>query len=187
MTIKIVNTFGKQTGRQFKDRVTKFDERRVKAIQASARRAAEEIENDGRQDIRQGGNFESDRWQLGLKAKLSFQSRDDIRIRVTHDVSYWKVFEFGAVIEGHPLLWIPLDFAADAQGVRARDYPGQLFRIDRAGKAPLLMGGPKGAVEPKYFGKESVTIPKKWHLRDIAAATSRRLGKFFREAMKNGR
>jgi hypothetical protein len=98
------------------------------------------------------------------------------------------VFEEGRIIRGNPLLWIPLSFADDAQGVMARDYPGQLFRIDRAGKSPLLMasGGPGGKAQPKYFGRESVTIPKKWHLREIAKQVSRRLGEFYREAMRNG-
>lgn len=87
------------------------------------------------------------------------------------------------MISGKPLLWIPLDFASDAKGVRARDYPGRLFRVDRAGKAPLLLSDDG----PKYFGKEQVRIPKKWHLRQIAAQVSRKMNSYFKRAMRNGR
>ena len=185
--ITVKYTDGRKLGRRFKERITVYDERRILAIQSAARRGCEEIEVEGRADIRAGGNFGSDRWQDGFRAKLSYQSRSDLNIRVTHSVRYWVVFEEGRVIKGRPLLWIPLSFASDAQGVMARDYPAPLFRVDRPGKAPLLMtntGG--GKAEAKYFGKESVTIPKKWHLRDIAKAVSRKLGGYYKEAFRNG-
>ena len=189
MTITLKYTDGRQLGRKFRERVKQFDERRILAIQAAARRAVVTIEIEGRADIRAGGNFSSDRWQDGFQAKLSYQSRTDLNIRITHEVFYWVVFEEGRVIRGDPLLWIPLSFAEDAQGVMARDYPGQLFRIDRPGKAPLLMasGGKGSPAQPKYFGKEQVTIPKKWHLRQIVREVSRKLGTYYKEAMRNGR
>lgn len=188
MTITIKYENGAQLGAKFRERIKRYDEKRIRAIQSAARRAAEEIEVEGRADIAAGGDFKSSRWQDGLHAKVSFESRADLNIRVTHDVKYWVVFEEGRVIHGKPLLWIPLDFAGDAQGVMARDYPGQLFRVDRPGKAPLLLaGGGKGHdAEPKYFGKESVRIPKKFHLREIARQVSRRLNQFYREAFQNG-
>lgn len=181
MTITLKYTDGKQIGRRFKTKVKVFDESRILAVQAAAKRASEEMVDEGRADIRAGGNFGSARWQDGLEARVSYESRQDINIRITHAVFYWRVFEEGAVIHGKPLLWIPLSFG-DSDGVRARDYPGQLFRVDRAGKAPLLMSDSG----PQYFGKESVTIPKKWHLRDVVAKVSRRLGRYYREAFRNG-
>jgi hypothetical protein len=180
VTFKLEN--GDKIGSQFKGRTKKFSEKMVKSTQSAARRAQAEIEERGRADIRAGGNFGSDRWQQGFRAKLSFKSRTDINIRVTHAVFYWKVFEFGARIVGRPMLWIPLSFAKDAIGKRARDFPGRLFRVNRLGKAPLLMSDDG----PKYFGKESVTIPKKWHLRQIIKEVSREMNKFYREAMKHG-
>lgn len=105
-------------------------------------------------------------------------------------VPYWTVFQFGKVIQGRPLLWIPLSFATDAQGVMARDYPGPLFRVDRAGKAPLLMTNVGKRAEAKYFGKESVRIPKKFHLIEICTRIGRGLAEMyrgqFRRIMKNG-
>jgi hypothetical protein len=174
---------GKQTGRKFQFGTERFGERVFVAATSAAKRAKEDIETEGRADIRAGGNFGSSRWQDGFEAKVSYQSRSDINIRVTHGVPYWRVFEFGATIKGKPLLWIPLDFATDAKGVRARDYPGPLFRVDRPGKAPLLISDDG----PKYFGKESVTIKKKWHLRTIVRNVAGRLNIYYREAMSNGR
>jgi hypothetical protein len=74
-----------------------------------------------------------------------------------------------------------LSFARDAQGVRARDYPQPLFRVNRKGKAPLLLT--KGG-EPKYFGKPRVRIPRKFHIRDIVRIVSRSIKPVFREVLK---
>jgi hypothetical protein len=163
-------------------RSKKFSERQTLAVQAAANRAKEEIETQGRANIAAGGNFSSARWQDGFQAKVSYRSRSDINIRVTHSVFYWHVFEKGATIHGQPLLWIPLSGSnAALRGVRARDYGAPLFRVDRINGAPLLHDGNA----PQYFGKESVTIPRKWRLRDIVRSVARRMGTFYRQAMKN--
>lgn len=183
MTITFKYENGDKLGRKFSYGVSKFREKAIKSAQAVARQCKDEIEYRGRNDIRAGGNFGSARWQEGFHAKLSYQSRGDMSIRITHDVPYWLVFEEGRTIYGKPLLWIPLHFATDAWGVRARDFPGKLFRVDRKnGKAPLLHDGH----EPKYFGKESVTIPKKWHLREITKDVSRSVNQKYKEAMSRG-
>lgn len=174
-----------QCGPQLKNNAKLFNEKRTVAIQATANRAKDEIEVKGRENIAAGGNFSSARWQEGLQAKVSFKARDDINIRVTHEVSYWKVFEEGATIHGRPLLWIPMrNSEAAARGVRARDFGRPLFRVDRkAGGAPLLMsdGG-----DVQYFGKEQVTIPKKWNLRGVIRTVAQKMGGWYRQAMKNG-
>lgn len=157
-------------------------------VNAAARGAANDVIQFvvplARSDIASAGRFGA-RWVTGFKGKVtqggghyvaSFTMPADPPMR------YWRVFEHGAVIKGRPLLWIPLSFAKDAQGVRARDYPGKLFRVNRVGKAPLLLGG--NPVEPKYFGKRSVTIPKKFHLRDIIKKGVKQLKLFYTQRMK---
>jgi hypothetical protein len=181
--IKMTFNNGDKMGQQLKIKATKFDEKRTLAIQSAARRTASDIETAGRQNIAAGGDFGSERWQQGFRALVSYQSRSDLRIRVTHAVSYWKVFEYGAKILGKPLLWIPLSFSAAGKlAVRARDFPGQLFRVDRKGKAPLLLSD----AGPEYFGKESVRIPKKWTLREIVKEKARLMKQYYQQAMKNG-
>jgi len=176
---------GKAVGQLWSAQTKRYSEKMVKATQASARRAAAAIETRGRENIKAGGNFGSARWQAGFRAYLSFRSRVRLSIRVTHSVFYWRVFEFGAKIFGRPLLWIPLPWAREAQGIRARDYPGNLFRVERLGRSPLLMARTgAGTVEAKYVGKEFVVIPRKWRLRDIVRQEQKRLGRYYREALR---
>lgn len=158
-----------------------FGEKQTKAVQATAMRVAQEIENEGRSNIAKGGKFTSARWQDGFRAKVSFISRAELNIRVTHEVKYWRVFEFGAKILGKPMLWIPLSFGSGV-GKSARDYGKPMFRVDRAGKAPLLLDDDG----PQYFGKESVTIPKKWDLRSIIKNVAAKMSQYYKEEMKNG-
>jgi len=144
---------------------------------------AAEIKKQGVEDIKAAGKFGS-RWTDGLKVDVT-EGGGNIRVAVREEAEHWQVFQFGAIIHGKPLLWIPLSFATDAQGIRARDYPGQLFRVNRKnGKAPLLLTPGKPA-QPKYFGKESVTIPKKFHLIEITRATAKRLKEFYSSRFKN--
>lgn len=179
--IKMTFIGGDQLGRKLTVKVKNFGEKQTLSVQTVAKRVAEEIGIEGRDDIAAGGNFSSARWQEGLQTKVSYVARADIRIRVTHSVFFWKVFEFGAKILGKPMLWIPLSFG-NSKGVRAREYPGQLFRVNRKGKNPLLLSDSG----PQYVGVVSVTIPKKWHLREIVKRKSRQMATYYREAMKNG-
>ena len=175
---------GAQLGPKFKAQVKRFSEKQVRAIQTASTQIAGDIEQLGRANIRAGGNFGSARWQEGFRAKVSFQSRTSITIRITHDVRYWRVFEEGRVIHGRPLLWIPLSFSTAGQlKVRARDFPGKLFRVNRPGKAPLLLDDSG----PQYFGKEQVRIPRKWHLRDIVKRAAKSMNRRYKEALRNGR
>lgn len=182
MGVKFIMDGGDKVGPQFKAKVLAFSEKQKTALNQATRKAADQIEYQGRANIGAGGNFKSTRWQGGFRAVVSF-TKEGARIRVTHAVSYWRVFEYGARILGKPLLWIPLSFGNARQGTRAKDYPGQLFRVDRPGKAPLLLD--KNG--PQYFGKESVTIPKKWDLRGIVRTVARQMNQFYREAMRSGK
>lgn len=171
---------GDTLGPKLKARARLFSEQQTLALQSTARRATQLIETEGRDNIAQGGNFKTPRWQQGFRATLQFVGRSDLVIRVTHAVSYWRVFEFGAKIFGKPMLWIPLSFG-NTMGRRAREYGAPLFRVDRAGRAPLLMSKDG----PQYFGKESVTIPKKWDLRGTVRRIAKTLNTIYKEEMKN--
>ncbi len=174
---------GDRVGPLFRRAVSKEKARVLTSLREAAGDASKEILSKGRADIRKAGKFGS-RWTDGLHADVT-EGGGNIRISVTEDVPYWRVFQDGAVIHGKPMLWIPLSFASDAQGIRARDYPGQLFRVNRkGGKAPLLLTPGKPA-QPKYFGKESVTIPKKFHLIEIARAAARNVKDFYKNRFKS--
>lgn len=165
-----------QVGRQYSTRMAQRGRRYRQALTAVALDTMNEMTREGRAEIARSGNFESDRWQQGFHGSVTV-SGDSIGILMVHDVPYWTTHQYGATIKGQPLLWIPLPWASDAKGVRARDFPGQLIRIDRKVGSPLLMEA--GTKEFKYSGHESVTIPKRWNLveeiREIAKTIPQRV------------
>jgi len=168
---------GRQAGVTFQRVLGRNADRTRRTVRQSAQDIADEIQTQGWADISKAGRFGS-RWVQGLHVTVT-EGGGSIRVSVTHDVPYWTVFEKGKVIQGKPMLWIPLSFAEDAQGVWARNYPGHLFKINRDGdRAPLLLSSDTG--EPKYFGKSEVTIPKKFHLREISKTAMLKLPLLFR-------
>lgn len=177
-----LNLEGERIGPKF----VRVSQKNKKLVNAAARGAAQDVVDYvvpiARQNITQAGKFGS-RWTNGFQGKVT-EGGGNIKVTFIEKVPYWRVFEFGAVIHGRPLLWIPLSFATDAQGVKARDYPGKLFRVDRKHGAPLLMAPGKPA-QPKYFGKTSVRIPKKFHLRDIIRDGAKKLKLFYSERVKS--
>jgi hypothetical protein len=175
---------GDQLGPKFKKNLTVARNQMNRSLMGAAADYAAAFLKAGRANIKGAGNFKSARWIQGLFARIS-RGGGNIVVGIGHEVKYWIVFQEGRVIRGKPLLWIPFDFATDAQGVRARDYPGKLFRVNRgAGKAPLLMttGG-----EPKYFGKPFVRIPKKFRVLEIARALARTMNDFYKRRMARER
>lgn len=187
MTVRLFLS-GEKVGPQ----LARSNAKNLKKILAAERGAANDVIDyvvpRARADIHAAGRFGT-RWSDGFKGKKT-EGGGFIRVSFTMPTAppmkFWRVFEFGAIIHGKPLLWIPLSFAKDAQGIRARDYPGKLFRVNRkGGKSPLLMASGSPA-QPKYFGREFVTIPKKFHLTSIIRDGAKRLKLFYSERMKNG-
>lgn len=150
------------------------------ALGQAGKAASELILQRGRADISSAGKFGS-RWTTGLTAPVTVEE-DKIVISVRQQVSYWRVFEYGHITKGRPLLWIPLSFASDAQGKRASEY-GALFRVDRkGGKAPLLLSVKDK--QPKYFGKSQVRIPKKFHIVQITHDVAGEFDALYRSAIR---
>jgi hypothetical protein len=148
-----------------------------KAITSTAYKIAAQVQQRGRIDIAEAGRF-GPNWIFGLRA---FKQRKEAGTRrtivtVKHNIPFAEIFEEGGVVRGRPLLWIPFSDAKDAVGVRARRYNLRLFRIKSKKGTPLLIT-PKG--KPKYFGVHSVTEPKLFHIRQIAADEAKRAGEYF--------
>lgn len=170
---------GERAGQKFERSVTRQGARVRNAMRAAAFDASEEIRELAAADMAAAGDF-GPRWTGGLNVVIT-EGGGNIRMAFNHNVDYFSVFQYGKVIEGKPLLWIPLSFAEDAKGVLARNFPGGLFRVDRSkkGKAPLLLS--YATRQPKYFGKESVTIPKKFHVIEIIQDVAKRIPAFFKQ------
>jgi hypothetical protein len=156
-------------------------ERMQGAISASLNMAASMIKDQGDADIAGAGRFGAE-WTDGLHVDVS-TAAGNMQISMYHDIPYAGIFEEGGQIEGQPLLWIGLS-GTDAEGVRPRDYPGGLFAVNRrAGGPPLLFSTQDQT--PKFFGVTSVTIPKKFHLAEIARNVMAGYKQLFVDAMPN--
>lgn len=179
MTLRLIID-AKTAGRQLVHGMVIAQNRIMNSVAKTANEAAALFLRLGRTDIRGAGRF-GRRWTEGLTADVNITPPAST-ITIFHKVPYWRVFEYGAVIRGKPMLWIPLSFANIPKGKRARDYSGQLFRVDRIGKAPLLLS--RRDKKPKFFGKQQVRIPKKFHLRELAAAVGNRMREIYSKHFK---
>lgn len=164
---------------KFKQNLAGLHDRFQAAMTAAANMAASMIETQGRADIAGAGKF-GDRWTRGLHVNVE-GTLGRMRISMTHDVDYAGIFENGGKIEGNPMLWIPLT-GSGAEGIRASQYGDRFFSgVSRSG-TPLLFS--MSDKLPKYFGVESVTIPKKFHLAEIQKSVMANFRQIFDAAFK---
>lgn len=151
---------GEETGRKLKQNMDKAGQMARNAMRGAADDAADEILFRGAEDIESAGNF-GERWQEALNVDITESQRTirlDVKMTGGPPVSYWRVFEYGATI-----------FAHNNKGLLT--WPNtSAFSID--GKVPL------------FISKESVTIPQKFHLREIIAQVSKELRSYYAEHMK---
>lgn len=165
---------------KFRKNLAGLHDRFQAAFSASMNMAASMIKQRGDADIQSAGKF-GQRWTAGLHVKVEGNGLKNMRISMSHDVDYAGIFQTGGVIKGNPMLWIPLSFS-DAKGP-ASQYGGGLFTVHRkAGGAPLLFS--MADKLPKYFGIESVTIPKKFHLNEIQKSVMANFRQIFDAAFK---
>jgi hypothetical protein len=142
----------------------------------------------GAEDIQEAGNF-GDRWVDAWKVEVEETQRTfRVTARMEADdepVVFWPVFEYGKTIEAkNPsgLMWIPFSggvFGATGGGadVWPRVYGGKLFR-----KGNVLYD--ESDKQARYLGVPSVTIPKKFHLHEIAQDEAQKAGEAFARILK---
>lgn len=165
---------------KFKQDLAGLHDRYQAAITASLNMAASMIKTQGDADISSAGQFGRD-WTDALKVEAS-PVLGNMRISMSLDKPGADIFEKGGVIHGKPLLWLPLS-GTDAVGREAKDYPGGLFTVKRrSGGVPLLFSITDKL--PKYFGTESVTIPKKFHLAEVQKSVMANFRSIFDNAFR---
>jgi hypothetical protein len=165
-----IETDAKKLKENFEGAASRFD----RAITAAANMAASMIVDQSKADIASAGAFGDD-FTSGLHAAVE-KTGSNIQISITHDDPRAALFENGGKIEGQPLLWLPLS-GTDAEGVRAGEYPGGLFSVQRRDGLPLLFSISDKL--PRYFGIESVTVPKKFHIHEIAISVMQNFRQIF--------
>lgn len=172
-------TASKEAGVKFKQNLAGLGERIHNAMIGAANMAASMIEKAAKADIQAAGKF-GGQWVSGLHVDVSQGAGNNMLISMYHDDPRAAIFETGGVISGHPLLWIPFT-GTDAEGVRASEY-GDLFSSRSKDGLPLLFG--RRDKQPKYFGVSQVTIPKKFHLKEIQDSVMANFRDYFDAAFR---
>lgn len=169
-------------------------------------RLGADIKTQGRAEIRRGGL--SARWANALRVDV-YPSRGvslEPAVWVWHKIPYAGVFEEGAAVHGHPILWVPLSsMPKKLGGKRAspRSYKaqmgGQLIYVDRGSEPPLLVGKPpsgfrKGRTKasrslharyansqyaPLFIGLSVVNLKKRFSLQRLFETLANRLTGYF--------
>jgi hypothetical protein len=172
----------RRMGSVVRDTTLKRKQGMLTAIREAAHDAADLVKREVNNDLKSAGNF--GKWSEGVNVEVT---EGDGHIRIVATMGdpappWWVVHQEGRVIQGKPLMWIPLSFADVPKGMWARDYPGGLFRVDRlAGGAPLLLS--IADKQPKYSGHESVTIPKRLHIYEITEAAAKKFKTLIHERL----
>lgn len=151
-------------GPQIKAVMEKYTARLNRTIDATMRMIQSMLSDAAKADIASAGNFGA-KWTDGLHVNLE-GAAPNMRLSMTHDIHYAKIFETGGTIHGDPFLWIPISSEADAVMTdRIKAFPGGVRggRGHRTGR-PLLFSVTDN--KAKYFGAESVNIRKKFHLEE---------------------
>lgn len=178
MALRFVAT--KVAAPKFKQNLAGLGERMSKALEAAANMAASLIQERGRADIASAGEFQGD-WIGGLKVQAEKVGQKNMRISMTHSDPRVAIFEKGGVVKGKPLLWIPLS-STDAVGIRPRDYGG-LYSVNNPGQKHPLLFSIKDK-QPKYFGIEQITQPKRFHLAEIQKSVMANFRQLFDQAFR---
>lgn len=167
------------TIKKFKQNLAGLQDRMERAITATTNMIASMILDKIKEDMADAGF--GNRWTdpIGVTVEGT-RSLKNMRISVTGGNAALAMFETGGRISGNPFLWIPLS-GTDAEKVRARDYPGGLFsaKYPRKYGVPLLFS--VADKRPRYFGIESVTIPKLFHSNEIVLSVMGNFRSIFEE------
>src|SRR5580765_4227089 len=134
---------------------------------------------EGRKDIAAAGaGFRRAEWQSGLQYRTKGATEGgepSLKATATifHKYGIAGVFEYGATIKGHPLMWIPTAH----KGSLASRFGGSILNKKRSEQ--LVSATVKGTPvlfdkrdksrdrKPVYIGVPQITIPKKFHVNEI--------------------
>lgn len=145
------------------------------ALKATVKESAKHIESAGRKHLSSAG-FKSPRWATSLNV----EAVGDDKILARETMWQWAVFEKGATIRSKRRgpVWVPL--SSGGAKVRARDYPGGLFKVDRKGGAPSLLLS-RETKKPLYVAVEQVTLRKRLSLVDTITKAAEEIPEIFQE------
>jgi hypothetical protein len=142
---------------EFRDGMKEIYKPMAVAGKAAMVETAEEIKSKGRAQIAAAGfkrnsqtAFRGDVYPRGNRPSVNAAAM------IYHKFNFFEVFEEGALINGKPIMWVPIRdkrTRVGAKQLRLKDFKARgekLILIKRAGKPPLLVGRPlSGMKQPR--------------------------------------
>lgn len=156
------------------------------AAVAALRETAANAVQEGRSNIAGAGKF-GPKWQSGLQYRTVGAAEDgepslQAKAIIFHKVGFAGVFEYGATIQGQPLLWIPTTPGAPTASRSGKKLTSATVR----GRPMLFDANDKDRDrKPLYIGVPSVRIPKKWRITEIVKQHAAQLGALFLKHFKD--
>lgn len=151
------------------------------AAVAALREAAADAVQEGRRDIAGAGRFGS-KWQSGLRYKTTGAGTKgetpslDAEATIFHSYGFAAVFEYGATIQGKPLLWIP----TTPGGPPPKKSGKKLVSATVNGRPMLFDAGDRDRHrKPLYIGVKQVREPKLFHITEIVEKHADQLTELF--------
>jgi hypothetical protein len=158
----------------------------AEASVAALREAADDAVDEGRSDIASAGKFGAN-WQRDLKRRMKGAKEDgepslQAKAIIFHKSALAGVFEYGATIQGQPLLWIPTRPGAPTASKSGKKLTSATVR----GTPMLFDAGDKNRQrKPLYIGVPSVRIEPSWHITEIVKKHAARIGELFLKHFKD--
>lgn len=153
---------------------------------AALREAAADSVQEGRANIAGAGRF-AGKWISGLQYRTADAVDNgepslQAKAIVFHKFGIAGVFEYGATIEGKPLLWLPTTRGAPPPGQSGKRLVSATVR----GRPMLFDAADRDRHRtPLYIGVPSVRIPKKWRITEIVKRHAQQLGMLFLKHFKD--
>lgn len=154
----------------------------AEAAVAALRDVAAMTVQEGRADIAAAGpNFRGN-WQERLQYR-TFDTTDEAggpslkaRAVIFHKYGIAGVFEYSATMHGRPLIWIPT-----TRGAPPASKSGKKLTFATVRGTPLAFDAndKNRQRKPLYVGVKQVTVPKTFHVTEIAKANWEKLGALF--------
>jgi hypothetical protein len=157
---------------------SQVDEARAGAVQDAAALAVAL----GRKNIASAG-FPG-LWQAALKSKFFPNKGSDPAALIFDTTPFAGVFESGATIAGHPLLWLPIERNLPAAVHSPRQYGRKLVSVNVAGKPPLLFDAGNRKLGPLFVGVKRISIRKRFDLYRIFAQAAAHMTEFYEKRIK---
>jgi len=165
------------------------------AAVAALKDVSEDAVEEGRADIgRAGPGFTHAKWQSGYKYRLKGATKNGVPSMeaisfFSHRYGLASVFQEGAKIQGHPLMWIPTSKNVARLGGSHR----KTMRSDKKLTFATVKGVPLAFDandkdrhrKPLYIGVPRVVIPKKFHLNEIIEENAEKIGAAFLKEFKD--